>query len=71
MPKRFTAKEIEKFLATAGFILVSQKGSHKKWRHHENGRQVIVPYHGGKDLPIGTTMSIVKGSGLGKEYFGL
>ena len=71
MPKRLSAKEIEKILVAAGFVLVSQKGSHKKWRHPGNGRQVIVPYHGGKDLPIGTTMSIIKGSGLGKEDFGL
>ena len=70
MPHRLSAKETEKILAKAGFTLVSQKGSHKKWRHSSTGKQVIVPFHQGKKLPIGTLMSIIKGSGLGKENFG-
>jgi predicted RNA binding protein YcfA (HicA-like mRNA interferase family) len=71
MPKRLNAKELEDFLKQAGFILISQKGSHRKWRNHDTGRQVIVPYHQGKGLPIGTIMSIIKGSGMGKEFFGM
>jgi predicted RNA binding protein YcfA (HicA-like mRNA interferase family) len=71
MPKRLKSKEIEGLLSRAGFIQVSQKGSHRKWRNSETGKQVIVPYHQGKDLPVGTLMSIIKGSGLSKEYFGL
>jgi predicted RNA binding protein YcfA (HicA-like mRNA interferase family) len=51
-----------------GFVLVSQSGSHQKWRH-ENGRQVIVAMHGGKPIPIGTLKSIVEGSGLDAEDF--
>ncbi len=51
-----------------GFSLVGQKGSHQKWRH-QSGRQVIVPDHGGKPLPIGTLKSIIEGSGLAVEDF--
>jgi len=51
-----------------GFVLVSQSGSHQKWRH-ENGRQVIVAMHGSKPIPIGTLKSIVEGSGLDVEDF--
>ncbi len=71
MPKRLTAKQIEAKLKKAEFQLISQKGSHRKWLNFESGKQVIVPYHKGKDLPLGTLMSIIKGSGLSKEYFGL
>jgi len=48
--------------------MVSQSGSHQKWRH-DNGRQVIVAMHGGKTLPVGTLKSIIEGSGLDVEAF--
>jgi len=51
-----------------GFALVSQKGSHQKWRH-PNGRQVIVPMHGNKPIPIGTLKSIIEGAALIAEDF--
>jgi predicted RNA binding protein YcfA (HicA-like mRNA interferase family) len=71
MPKRLNAREIEALLKKGGFILASQEGSHRKWTNLSSNRMVIVPFHKGKELPIGTLMSIIKGSGLGKEYFGL
>jgi predicted RNA binding protein YcfA (HicA-like mRNA interferase family) len=57
--RRYTAKEIERLLGKYGFILVSQKGSHRKWRHQVSGRQVIVPYHAGQVLPLGTLRNIL------------
>lgn len=48
--------------------MVSQKGSHQKWRH-VSGRQVIVAMHGNKPIPIGTLKSIVEGSGLRVDDF--
>lgn len=71
MSRRFpicNAKEVVKVLRKNGFVLVSQSGSHQKWRH-ENGRQVIVAMHGSKPIPIGTLKSIVEGSGLDAEDF--
>jgi predicted RNA binding protein YcfA (HicA-like mRNA interferase family) len=50
------------------FILVSQKGSHQKWRHSD-GRQVIVANHGSKPIPIGTLKSIIAGSKLKVDSF--
>ncbi|MDJ1176045.1 type II toxin-antitoxin system HicA family toxin [Roseofilum capinflatum] len=38
---------------------MSQKGSHRKWRNTEDQLQAIVPYHKGKDLPIGTLRNIM------------
>ncbi len=62
------AKEITRVLKKNGFELAGQKGSHQKWRH-PNGRQVIVPVHGSKPIPIGTLKSIIDGAGLSMEEF--
>jgi predicted RNA binding protein YcfA (HicA-like mRNA interferase family) len=55
-------------LRQRGFALVSQKGSHQKWRN-PNGRQVIVAMQGNKPIPIGTLKSIIDGAGLTAEDF--
>jgi predicted RNA binding protein YcfA (HicA-like mRNA interferase family) len=55
----FTARELERLLTKYGFELISQKGSHRKWRHPRSGRQVIVPDHRGKQLPVGTLRNIL------------
>jgi predicted RNA binding protein YcfA (HicA-like mRNA interferase family) len=57
--RQFTAKELERLLSRYGFVHVSQKGSHRKWRNFETGRLVIVPYHAGKNLPVGTLLNIL------------
>jgi predicted RNA binding protein YcfA (HicA-like mRNA interferase family) len=62
------AKEVVGVLRKHGFVQVSQKGSHQKWRH-ANGRQVIVAMHGNKPIPIGTLKSIIEGSGLPADDF--
>lgn len=57
--RRMNADEIEKILQRYGFVLISQKGSHRKWRNLERRLQVIVPYHKGRDLPLGTLRNIM------------
>jgi predicted RNA binding protein YcfA (HicA-like mRNA interferase family) len=52
--RRLTPREVESILKNYGFRLISQKGSHRKWRNSELGLQVIVPEHKGRILPIGT-----------------
>ena len=56
---RLKAKQVEKLLRKYGFELISQKGSHRKWRNSKLGLQVIVPEHKGKNLPIGTLRNIL------------
>lgn len=58
--RRMTARQVEAILKRHGFELVSQKGSHRKWRHPERGSQVIVPEHGHRVLPIGTLRCILQ-----------
>jgi predicted RNA binding protein YcfA (HicA-like mRNA interferase family) len=49
-------------------VLTGQKGSHQKWRHPD-GRMVIVPMHGSKNIPIGTLKSIIEGAKLTPDDF--
>jgi predicted RNA binding protein YcfA (HicA-like mRNA interferase family) len=51
-----TAKEVIKELVKNGWELVSQKGSHKKFK--KNGKSCIVADHGNNNIPTGTLNSI-------------
>jgi len=65
-----TAQHVIRVLRKHGFALVSQKGSHQKWRHL-NGRQVIVAMHGNKQIPIGTLTNHHQRSGFNCRRFPL
>lgn len=67
--KRLKAEEIIKILSAHGFEKVRQKGSHQKWKNYETEKQVIVPYHKGKQLPIGTLKSIIEGSDIPEKLW--
>ncbi|WP_448570739.1 type II toxin-antitoxin system HicA family toxin [Trichothermofontia sp.] len=53
------ADAVERILRKYGFELVSQKGSHRKWRNSDQVVQVTVPSHQGRDLPLGTLRNIM------------
>ena len=57
--RRMNADAVERILERYGFELVSQKGSHRKWRNIDRQLQTIVLYHKGRDLPIGTLRNIM------------
>jgi len=61
---RITADQVIGVLRRNGFSLTGQSGSHQKWRNARNGKQVIVAYHRGRVLPLGTMRSIMEGSGI-------
>jgi predicted RNA binding protein YcfA (HicA-like mRNA interferase family) len=66
MPKLYSSRHIIAVLVKHGFVLVGQKGSHKKFRLDIN--TVIVP-DPKKEIPLGTFFSIVRQSGLKREDF--
>ena len=69
MPKRPSSDEIVKVLRRHGFVLVSQKGSHAKYRRTGSpSRTVIVPM-GRKNLLVGTFHSIIEQAGLTEDDF--
>lgn len=53
-------------LERAGFLPVSQRGSHVKLRHAD-GRTVIVPMH--REVAVGSLRSILRQAGLTVEQF--
>jgi predicted RNA binding protein YcfA (HicA-like mRNA interferase family) len=68
MPRRLGSQDVIRILQKHGFFFASQSGSHAKYKN-SSGRITIVP-HPRKELPIGTTRSIVRQSGLTPEDFG-
>jgi predicted RNA binding protein YcfA (HicA-like mRNA interferase family) len=66
MSKLPSSKQIITTLLSNGFIYVSQRGSHVKYK--KGNRTVIVPFPK-KEMPLGTFRSIIRQSGLGPEDF--
>ncbi len=69
MPKLYSAKQVIKALQKAGFVKISQKGSHIKLRGLREGRllTVIVPNH--KVIAKGTLTSILRQADATKIEF--
>jgi predicted RNA binding protein YcfA (HicA-like mRNA interferase family) len=68
MPRRLGSAAIIRVLEANGFTFISQRGSHVKYRN-ALGRTAIVP-HPKREIPIGTTRSIIRQSGLTPKDFG-
>ncbi len=66
---RLTASEVISTLRKHGFYRVKTSGGHQKWRNPATGKQVIVAYHKGKILPLGTMKSIIEGSGIPLDFW--
>jgi predicted RNA binding protein YcfA (HicA-like mRNA interferase family) len=66
MPELLSSQDIIRILQQKGFVLVSQKGSHKKFK--KANRIVIIP-DPKKEIPKGTFASILRQSGLDKDDF--
>jgi len=66
MTKLPSSQEIISILIKNGFIFVSQKGSHQKYR--KGDKTVIVPAPR-KEIPVGTLRSIIRQSGLMRDDF--
>ena len=58
-----TPKEMIKHLEKNGFTVVSQKGSHVKFKNPDTDKTVIVPQHN-KAMKKGLEQAILKQAGL-------
>jgi predicted RNA binding protein YcfA (HicA-like mRNA interferase family) len=69
MPRLPSSDDIVRVLLRRGFVLISQKGSHMKFRRiASNVFTVIVPAKR-KEIPFGTLKSIIRQSGLDRADF--
>lgn len=59
-----TAKELEKILASDGWFLKNQKGSHRQYIHSNKPGKVTIPFHGKQEIHPGIVNSILKQAGL-------
>ncbi len=59
---RLNADEVITILKRHNFEQLGQSGSHQKWRNAISGKQVILAYHRGRTLPLGTMRSIIQGA---------
>lgn len=60
------SRDIIRRLERDGFVLVSVRGSHHKFRHRDTGRVAIVT-HPRKDIPAGTVRSIYVQAGWPRD----
>jgi predicted RNA binding protein YcfA (HicA-like mRNA interferase family) len=68
--KNLPYREVKRKLETAGFAVVSQKGSHVKFSFSTDDNQTItaiVPKH--NPVAVGTLQSIIRQAGLTAEEF--
>ena len=59
-----TASAIIRRLMEDGWVETRGRGSHRNFRHPTKPGKVTVPFHGNRDLPIGTIRSIERQAGL-------
>ncbi|MBM3297720.1 MAG: type II toxin-antitoxin system HicA family toxin [Candidatus Aminicenantes bacterium] len=66
MSRLHSSKHVIAVLQKHGFVLIGQRGSHKKFR--KESHTVIIP-DPRQEIPRGTFASILRQSGLKKEDF--
>ena len=54
------ALELEKLVESSGWYFIRQTGSHRIYKHETIKGIIVIPFHGSKDLPKGTEISILK-----------
>ena len=63
---RYSSKKLVSLIKKDGWILVGIEGSHHQFIHPNKPGRVTIP-HPKKDLPTGTTRSILKQAGIKLE----
>ena len=62
------ARELAEIPESLGFILVRQRGSHRRYRHPD-GRGATVPFHGASDISRSLLRQICAEIGMSVEDF--
>lgn len=69
MPKLYSSFYIIKVLQQKGFIYISQKGSHVKFKKIGSRTLIVIIPANRKEIPFGTFKSILRQSNLEEEDF--
>lgn len=68
MPKLPKAREVEKLLKSLGYTLSRQSGSHAIYKN-KDGKRIVLPVHGGKEVSVGVFLAILSDLDMSKEEF--
>ncbi len=69
MSKLYSSEKIIKVLQKQGFVFISQKGSHVKFRKTGSLTLAVIVPAGRKEIPFGTFRSILRQSNLTEDDF--
>ena len=69
MPKLYSSKYVIRVLQNKGFIYISQKGSHVKFRKLGKKVLTVIIPASKKEIPFGTFKSILRQSNLSEDDF--
>lgn len=69
MPKLYSSSKIVKALEKKGFIFVSQKGSHAKYRKKGKPTLTVIIPMKKREIPYGTFRSILRQAGMNEPEF--
>ncbi len=69
MSKLYSSNLIIKVLQKRGFVFISQKGSHAKFRKSENPTLTVIIPADRKEIPFGTFKSILRQANLSEDDF--
>jgi len=69
MPKLYSSSEIIKVLQKRGFVYISQKGSHAKFRKTASPTLTVIVPAGKREIPFGTFRSILRQASLSENDF--
>jgi predicted RNA binding protein YcfA (HicA-like mRNA interferase family) len=69
MSKLYSSSEIIKVLQKKGFVCVSQKGSHAKFRKTGSPVLTAIVPAGRKEIPFGTFKSILRQANVNEDDF--
>jgi predicted RNA binding protein YcfA (HicA-like mRNA interferase family) len=69
MPKLYSSTKIIKVLQKRGFVYISQKGSHVKFRKTGNPNLTVIIPAGKREIPFGTFKSILRQANLTERDF--
>lgn len=71
MPKFYSSGQIIKVLKRYGFVYISQRGSHVKYRKYGQPTLTVIVPANRKEIPFGTFRSILRQSHLLEKDFKL
>jgi predicted RNA binding protein YcfA (HicA-like mRNA interferase family) len=69
MSKLYSSNLIIKVLQKRGFVFISQKGSHVKFRKSGNPTLTVIVPADRKEIPFGTFKSILRQADLSEDDF--